>query len=218
LELAAAASLLMVALGISLGFAMATIRSRPFRFLLDGANAVLLACPPFLTGLFLIVLLGIVFRVFPASGEVSIFDEFGSGARYLFLPALAIALPHAAALGRLVASGMRATASEDFIDLAVAKGVAPRRVWVRHVLRNSMAAPVATIGLRIGELLAGAIVVEAIFGRHGLGELAVTSVSTRDYFVIQTLIVGAVLVAAVMQLLSEVGVALLDPRVRLGSR
>lgn len=217
LELAIIAGILMVVIGVVLGVATATARRPLVRAVLDAANSALLAAPPFLTGLFLILLLGIAVPILPISGEVSLFEDPIIGIQYLILPALALALPQAATVGRLVATSMRTTAGEDFVDLAVAKGVRHGAIVRRHVLRNSMGPALVTIGLRFGELLAGAIVVEAIFARHGLGSLAVTSVQTRDYLVVQVLILGAVVVAVTMQLLTDLGVAILDPRVRLGA-
>jgi peptide/nickel transport system permease protein len=217
LELAIVAGILMVVIGIALGVATATVRRPLVRALLDALNSALLAAPPFLTGLFLILLLGIAVPILPISGEVSLLEDPVIGIQYLILPALALALPQAATVGRLVATSMRTTAGEDFVDLALAKGVRHGRIVRRHILRNSMGPALVTIGLRFGELLAGAIVVEAIFARHGLGSLAVTSVQTRDYLVVQILILGAVVVAVTMQLLTDLGVAFLDPRVRLGA-
>ncbi len=217
LELALLAAILMVVLGIFLGVAAATARKQWWSATIDGLNSALLAAPPFLTGLVLILFLGIAVPILPVSGEVSLLDDPIIGIQYLILPALALALPQAATVGRLVTSTMLTTAREDFVDLANAKGVARKTITRKHVLRNSMAPALVTIGLRSGELLAGAIVVEAIFARHGLGTLAVTSVQTRDYFVIQILVVGAVVIATIMQLLTDLGVAALDPRIRLGA-
>ena len=218
LELAVAAGLLFVVIGFALGVVTASTRSGVVRAVLDATNSVLLAAPPFLTGLLLILLLGIVFPVLPVSGEVSILDNPNFGIQYLLLPAVALALPQAAALARLLDTSMTATSREDFVDLARAKGLRPARIVRRHILRNSLGPPLVIVGLRLGELLAGAIVVEAIFARHGLGSLAVSSVQSRDYLVIQALIVAAVIIAALLQLATEVGVAALDPRVRLGAK
>jgi peptide/nickel transport system permease protein len=217
LELAALAGILMVVIGIGLGMVTATARRHWWRALLDVLNSALLAAPPFLTGLLLILVLGIMFPVFPVSGEVSLLEDPVQGLQYLLLPAVALALPQAATVGRLVATSMTTTAREDYVDLAVSKGLPSRLVTTRHILRNSMGPALVTIGLRLGELLAGAIVIEAIFARHGLGSLAVTSVQTRDYLVIQVLVVAAVAVAMLMQVLTDIGVAALDPRIRLGA-
>lgn len=216
-ELALAAGILMVAIGIAVGVWTATARRPATRAALDGLNSALLAAPPFLTGLLLILLLGIAFPMLPISGEVAFVDDPIIGAQYLILPALALALPQAATIARLLTASMRTTTAEDFVDLAIAKGVPQGVVVRRHILRNSLGPAFVTIGLRFGELLAGAIVIEAIFARHGLGSLAVTSVQTRDYLVVQVLILAAVSVAVLMQILTDVGVALLDPRIRLGA-
>jgi peptide/nickel transport system permease protein len=217
IELALIAAVLMVGIGIGLGVWTATARRPAARVLLDGLNSALLSAPPFLTGLLLILLLGIAVPILPISGEVAFVDDPVIGIQYLLLPALALALPQAATIARLVTASMRTTEAEDFVDLAIAKGVSHGVVVRTHILRNSMGPALVTIGLRFGELLAGAIVIEAIFARHGLGSLAVASVQTRDYLVVQVLILAAVTVAVVMQILTDLGVALLDPRIRLGA-
>lgn len=217
IELALIAAVFMVGIGIGLGVWTATARRPAARVLLDGLNSALLSAPPFLTGLLLILLLGIAVPILPISGEVAFVDDPVIGIQYLLLPALALALPQAATIARLVTASMRTTEAEDFVDLAIAKGVSHGVVVRTHILRNSMGPALVTIGLRFGELLAGAIVIEAIFARHGLGSLAVASVQTRDYLVVQVLILAAVTVAVVMQILTDLGVALLDPRIRLGA-
>lgn len=217
LELSALAAILMIGVGVGLGVLGGSPRSKVARSVVDVFNTVFLATPPFLTGLLLILLLGFAIPVLPISGEVSVLRNPGIGIQFLILPAVALALPQAAVVARMLQTAMLSTRGEDFIDLATAKGV-PRAVITRkHVLRNSLASVVVVIGVRIGELLAGAIVVESIFARNGLGSLAVTSVQTRDYLVVQALVLGAVVVAVAIQLLSEVALAALDPRVRLGA-
>ncbi|MDG6107306.1 ABC transporter permease [Dactylosporangium aurantiacum] len=215
-ELAIVAGIIMAVLGIVLGTLGGGPRSPWARGTLDAVNSVLLAAPPFLTGLLLALLLGVTFRVLPVSGEVALLDDPDIALQYLALPALALALPQAAAIARLLETAMRQARSDDYVDLAVAKGARPVRVTLRHVLRNSIGTAVVAIGIRLGELLAGAIVVEAIFARNGLGTLVVSSVRDRDYLVVQVLVLAAVGVAAVIQLLTEVLLATLDPRIRLG--
>jgi peptide/nickel transport system permease protein len=215
LELALLSTLIMLIVGFTLGILGGSPRSRVARFVLDVFNTIFLATPPFLTGLLLILALGIAWPLLPVSGEVSFLDDPALGLQYLILPAAALALPQAAVIARLLQTSMLTIRSEDFVDLAVLKGVGPRQVTRRHVLRNSVGAAVVVIGIRFGELLGGAIVVESIFARNGLGTLAVTSVQSRDYLVIQVLILGAVFIAVMIQLVSEIVLAALDPRIRL---
>lgn len=215
-ELAVLAGIFLVAFGIGLGVLAGSARSRWARLLVEGTNTTMLAAPPFLVGLLFILLFGVLVRLLPTSGEVSVLEDPTIGIQYLLLPALALALPMSAGVARLVQTRMLAVRQEDFIDLAVAKGVPQWRINVRHVLRNSLGPAVVAIGIRFGDLLAGAVVIEAIFARNGLGQLAVTGAQSADYTVVQVLIVGAVFVAVVGQLLTEIVLAALDPRVRLG--
>lgn len=215
LELALLATVLMIIIGVVLGVAAGSRKSAAGRAILDVLTTICLATPPFLTGLILIVLLGIVFPILPVSGEVLMSEDVWEGAKFLILPALALAIPQGALVARLLQTTMTTMRNEDFVDLARAKGVPERQIMRRHVLRNSWGPAVVAIGLRVGDLLAGAIVVEAIFARNGLGTLAVNSVQSRDYFVLQALILGAVLIAVFIQLLSEIMLAALDPRIRL---
>jgi len=217
LELAALAAIIMVAVGVGLGVLGGSPRSALARTVVDAFNTVFLATPPFLAGLLLILLLGFAIPVLPISGEMSLLSDPVLGIQFLILPAVALALPQAAVIARMLQTSMLTTRGEDFVDLATAKGVPPFIITRRHVLRNSFGTVVVVIGLRIGELIAGAIVVESIFTRNGLGSLAVTSVQTRDYLVVQALVLGAVMIAVIIQLLSEIALAALDPRVRLGA-
>lgn len=215
LELAALATIFMIALGLLLGMLGGSPRSTWARAVLDVFNTLFVSMPAFLTGLLLILLLGIALPILPVSGEVGLLTDPEIGIQFLLLPALALAIPQAGVIARLLQTSMLNVRSEDFVDLAVAKGVPPGRITRRHVLPNSLSNVVVVVGLRIGELLAGAIVVEAIFARNGLGSLAVSSVQSRDYLVVQALIMGTVLLAVVLQLLSEIVLAALDPRIRL---
>ncbi|CDN48147.1 ABC transporter permease [Neorhizobium galegae] len=216
-ELAALALMLMIIIGFTLGILSATLRHQSARAGLDILNTICLATPPFLTGLLLILLLGIAFPILPVSGEIGLLRDPLKGLQFLILPAFALALPQAAVVARLLTTAINSVRGEDFIDLAKAKGVPPGRLMRRHLLRNSLGPAIVAIGLRAGELLGGAIVIEAIFARNGLGQLAVSSVQNRDYLVLQALILGAVLIAVLIQLLSEIAIAALDPRIRLES-
>lgn len=215
LELALFATVLMIIIGVVLGIAAGSSRTNMGRALLDVVTTIFLATPPFLTGLILIVLLGIVFPILPVSGEILISEDVWGGLKFLILPALALAIPQGALVARLLQTTMTAMRNEDFVDLAKAKGVPQKQIMRRHILRNSWGPAVVAIGLRVGDLVAGAIVIEAIFARNGLGTLAVNSVQSRDYFVLQALILGAVLIAVLIQLISEIILAALDPRIRL---
>lgn len=215
LELAGLAGIFMVAIGFVLGILGGSNRTKSGRAVLDVVNTVLLALPPFLVALILIVVFGIVLKVLPVGGQMNLSENFGQGLRYLLLPAVALALTQAAVIGRLLQTSMLTTRGEEFVDLAVAKGASPARLTFQHVLPASLDAAIVAVGLRIGELISGAIIIEAIFARSGLGQLAIQAVKSRDYILIQVLIIGAVIVAVLSQLISELVMASIDPRIRL---
>ncbi|MDN3311596.1 ABC transporter permease [Microbacterium oryzae] len=214
-SLALLAAVFMIIIGLALGILGGSSQSRASRIAADAVNTLLIATPAFLVGLLLIVLFGVTWRLLPVSGEVPLTENFGIGIQYLLLPALALGLAMAPGIARLLQTTMLTTRGEEFVDLARAKGASPRRITYRHVLRTSLGAAVVAIGLRIGELFGGAIIIEAIFARSGLGQLAVQAVNSRDYQLVQVLVMGAVLIAVVSQLVTEVILAALDPRVRL---
>jgi peptide/nickel transport system permease protein len=216
LELAIGAALFVVLIGLTLGVLAGAFRVGWVRSLLDLTNSTLIAIPSFLVGLALILFFGIFHHWLPVSGQVSVLQNPWTGIKYLILPVIALALAPGAVVARLIQTDMLRVRNEEFVDLAVSKGASPARITFRHVLRNSLGTAVVAVGLQFGNLLAGAVIIEAIFARNGLGQLAVSSVQTRDYTVLQVLILGAVLIAVVCQLLTEIVLAALDPRIRLG--
>lgn len=215
IELALLAAIFLVIIGFTLGILGGSAQSKVARIAVDTTNTLLLATPAFLAGLLLIVLFGVTWRLLPVSGEVPLTENPEIGIQYLLLPALALGLSQAPSVARLLQTTMRTTRGEEFVDLARAKGASPRRITFRHVLRTSLGAAVVAIGIRVGELFGGAIIIEAIFARNGLGQLAVQAVNSRDYQLVQILIMGAVLIAVFAQLITEMILAALDPRVRL---
>jgi len=215
LELASLAAIFMIVLALILGVLGGSVRSRTGRTVLDIVSTAMISMPAFLVGLVLIVIFGVVLKVLPVSGELNMSEDFFGGLEYLLLPAIAISLSHAAVIARLLQTSMLTNRGEEFVDLATAKGASPARITFRHVLPASLDTAIVAIGLRIGELIGGAIIIEAIFSRSGLGQLMIQAINTRDYFVVQALVIGAVIIAILSQLISEIIVASLDPRIRL---
>ena len=168
------------------------------------------AMPAFWLGIILILLFSVHVHAFPISG-------FGSGfighLYYLFLPALTIALGFSTVLVRSLRSATIATLQAEFVDTARMKGIRWRRVLWRHVFRNAILAVVAVYGVNLAYLISGTVLVENVFSLPGLGTLLVSSVSDRDYPVVQgvTLLFAVIIVA--INLLTDIVQAALDPRV-----
>ena len=215
-ELAIASAILVIIIGVTLGVLAGSARNRWARAIIDFTNSTLIAIPSFLVGLVLILIFGIYHHWLPVSGQVDVLQDPSLGLQYLILPAISLALAPGAVVARFVQTEMLRVQQEEFVDLAVSKGASPARVTFRHVLRNSLGTAVVAVGLQFGNVLAGAIIIEAIFARNGLGQLAVSSIQNDDYSVLQVLILGAVFVAVMCQLFTEIVLALLDPRIRIG--
>ncbi len=216
LELAVLSTLFVIAIGAGLGILAGSARIGWVRALLDFTDSLFVAIPSFVVGLGLILVFGVFNRWLPVSGEVGVLHDPAIGIQYLVLPSLALALGPGAVVARFIQTEMATMRRAEFVDLAVSKGASRRRITFRHVFRNSLGSAVVAVGLQIGHVLAGAVVIEAIFARNGLGQLAVSSVQSRDFTVLQVLILGAVFIAVVCQLFTEIILAALDPRIRLG--
>ena len=168
------------------------------------------AMPAFWLGIILILIFAVKLHLFPVNG-------YGTGLtghlRYLFLPALTIALAFSTILVRTLRASTLAVLSSDYVDTARIKGISRFAVLRRHVLRNAIISLVVVFGINLAFLISGTVMIENVFAIPGVGRLLVDSVSTRDYTVVQ----GATLIFAflvvVINLLTDVVHAALDPRV-----
>lgn len=217
-QLTVAATLLMTVFGLLAGVVLATTRFRVVRQAIEHLATLALALPPFVSGVVLIFFFAVVWRVLPAGGDASLVDTPASAVRRLILPAIALALPAVPVIARLLATEMRRAYDHEFVLTALAKGASRRRITWRHVVPNSLGPAVVELGIRIGHLFGGAIVAEAIFARAGLGSLLVQAVQTRDYRLAQVLLLMAIAAAIAVQLLAELCMARIDPRIRLGGK
>jgi peptide/nickel transport system permease protein len=219
-SLAIGAAVLWLLIGVSSGV-LAAVRPRSLADRVVTVTSLFFySMPAFLLGLILLYFL--FFRlhlagiaIFPGSGYVPLTDDPLAWAQHLILPWLTIALVTAALYSRLTRASMLDVLGEDYIRTARAKGLTERRVVYRHGLRSAVTPVVTQFGIDLGTLLGGVIIVENIFGLPGLGQLAVSSVTSQDLPVI----IGTVIVAAafivVANILVDLCYALLDPRVRV---
>ena len=215
LQLMVAASIIMTVLGLVLGIAAAESRHRWVRETVDAVATVFLAAPPFVTSVLFVFVFAITWKLLPAGGQTSFFVNPWISVQYLVMPAVAVALPASATIARLLAAELQRTGEQEFVRTAQAKGAPRGRIVLRHVLPSSLGPAAVELGIRIGELFAGAVVVESLFARSGIGSLLVNAVQDRDYLLADDLLLLSVAFAIVMQLLTELGLARVDRRLRL---
>ncbi|MPZ27485.1 MAG: ABC transporter permease subunit [Micromonosporaceae bacterium] len=216
LQLAVFSLAVAVLIGIGTGVVAAVRRRGPAEW---GANTVALlglSIPNFWLGLMAILVFAIAFPVLPASGFVSVFENPVESFRHLLMPSLVLGTGLAAVVMRQTRSAMLESLSADYVRTARAKGLSGAQVVLSHALRNSLIVVVTIVGLQLGGLISGAVVTEQIFVLPGFGKLTIDAVFTRDYPMIQ----GVVLVTAAayigINLLVDMLYSVIDPRIRVG--
>ena len=205
-QLALAAMLITVGVGVSLGIVAAVRRGTGY----DYASTVLAvlgqSLPNFWLGIMLILLFGVALRWLPTSG----FESW----RHLILPAVTLAAFPMALVARLTRSSMLEILGRDFIRTGRAKGLAERAVIARHALRNAAVPLLTVIGLQIGTLLGGAVITESVFAWPGMGKLVVDAIFFRDFPVVQTVLILSATLFVVINLLVDLLYTVIDPRIR----
>lgn len=201
-----AAMVLATSAGVTIGAIAATSRhpgvdSAAMAFALFG-----LSMPTFWSGLLLILVFSLRLGWLPITES--------EGVRALILPAVTLAAPASAVLARITRSSVLEVLRQEYIRTARSKGLVERAVVVRHALRNALIPVLTIVGLQFGGLLAGAVIVESVFARPGLGRLAVNAVLSRDFPMAQGIVLVVALIYVFVNLSVDVLYGFLDPRIR----
>jgi len=215
LLLTGGAVVLSLVIGIPAGLAAGLRPHSPLDRMLSTLAAVGVAAPGFWLGILLVFVFAQRLGWLPSFGYRSLL-EFGPGAAaaHMLLPWITLATPRAVEVVRQVRSGVAEVMTQEFIRTARAKGLPEGVVVWRHALRNVLI-PVATVtGLSIGQLLSGAVVVETVFLLPGMGTLAVEGVLTRDFPVVQGIVLVGATATVLANLLADLAYGILDPRIR----
>ena len=206
LKLTAAAVVLAIVVGVSVGILAATATHKVVDFLSMGLVLVGISTPTFFSSLILILIFSLRLDWLPVAS--------GSGIKPLILPAVALAAPAAAVLARITRSALLEELRKDYVRTAYAKGLHARSVMTVHVLKNALIPVITIVGLQFGGLMAGAVIVESVFARPGLGRFAVTSINARDLPQIQGIVLVAALIYVFVNLVVDVLYGLIDPRIK----
>ena len=206
LELAGAAMLLSIVLGMSLGVIAAVKRSSPIDaavmlFSLGGVSI-----PSFAFAILMILVFSVTLGLVPATGSGS-FDR-------LILPALVLGYEGTGLIARLTRASLLEVMGLEYIRTARGKGLHPRTILRRHALRNALVPIVTIVGLQVGRLLAGSVIVETVFARQGIGQLAINAILAKDYPVVQGVILLTAVSYLVANLLVDVSYGYLNPKIR----
>jgi len=213
-QLALVAMLLAIILAFPIGIAGALWPNRIAGRLAAAYTVLAIGIPSFWLGILLVLLMSLRLGWLPPSGYVSYTEDFVQWMRVITLPAITLAVYVSAVIARFIRAAVTDVLGNDYVRTARAKGLASETVLVRHVLRNALLPIVTMIGLQTGGLLGGAVVVESIFAWPGIGRLLISSIQTRDYAVVQAIILLAATLFLVINLLTDLIYGALDPRIK----
>ena len=217
LPLALYALTLTVVVAFPIGILAAARRGSVTDITVMGATQLGVAIPNFWFAILMVILFAINLRWFSAGGfpgwDAGIFPAM----KALTLPAIALALPQASILARVMRSSLLDTLSEDYMRTARAKGLTRRQVLWRHALRNAMIPVLTIIGLQFSFLLAGAIIIENVFFLPGLGRLVFQAITQRDLIVVESVVMLLVFAVILLNFFVDIAYAWVDPRLRVRS-
>jgi peptide/nickel transport system permease protein len=217
LPLALFALALSTLIAFPVGILAAVKRNSPTDVGIMGATQVGLAVPNFWFAMLLVLLFSITLRWFSAGGFPGWADPV-LALKALTLPAVALALPQASILARVMRSSLLDTLGEDYIRSARAKGLSQGQTLWRHALRNALIPVLTIIGLQFSFLLAGAIIIENVFFLPGLGRLVFQGITSRDLIVVKSVVMLLVFAVILVTFLVDITYALVDPRLRRAVR
>ena len=213
LTLTVLAFLLMIAISIPLGIYTAKHAGGVADRVIYILNQIIMAVPPFFSGILITLIFGKIFRLFTPGGYVSYQKNFWAFLGYMFFPALAIALPKAAMATKLLRSSVIGEAKLDYVRTAYSRGNNTNRVLYRHVLKNALIPVVTFLGMALADMIAGSIIIEQVFSIPGLGRILLTSIFNRDYPVVMAVIVCIAILVLVVNMVVDIIYGLIDPRI-----
>ncbi len=217
-ELGVTALLFSLVLAVPTGVAAATSRGSRLDWLLNVGSLLGTTIPPFVLGLLLILAFAVLLRAFPPGGYVPFAEDPLQNLRDLILPMVALGSGSVAVNFRQVRASMLEVLNQEYIRTARAVGLSELRVNYRHALPNALLPLLTLVGLQAGAILAGAVVIETIFLWPGVGQLAVTSILSKDYPVVQGVVLLSALSYMLINLLVDIAYTVVDPRISHGKQ
>ncbi len=215
MELACLSLLIAVGIAIPAGIFSALRRNTVWDLLANAVSLCGVSIPSFWLGIMLILFLSVRLHLLPASGFVPVFRDPLANLERMLMPAFVLGASLAAVLMRQTRNSMINVMSANYVRTAYSKGLAARVVVFRHALRNGLIPIVTILGLQMGALMGGAVVTEQIFVIPGFGRLIVEAVFTRDYPLVQGVVMITASAYVLINLLVDVSYSLLNPRIRV---
>ena len=211
--------ILLIAIPVSL-LPMSGARFRKPSFLdslVNTLTALNISMPGFFLGVLFIWIFGLVLRLFSPGAYVDYRVNLAGFVGYMVFPALAIALPNAAVLVKFFRTSIYREWGSGYVRTARSKGASRKRTLHRHIIKNACLPALTILGMIIGEVFSGSIVMEQVFSIPGIGRLLIASITSRDYMMIETLVIYIAFVVILANTLVDIAIQIIDPRIRLGN-
>lgn len=215
LVLSAMSFAMVVLISIPLSLLLAKYEGGIFDRAVTILNQVTMSVPPFFIGILFTFIFGLVFKLFTPGSFVSYADNRGGFIAYLIFPALAIALPKSAMVIKLFRSSILGEMEKDYIRTAYSRGNSRAMVLQRHVLRNAVIPVITFLAATLADIVAGSIIIEQVFSIPGIGRLLLSSISNRDFPVVQAIIVFMAALVVTVNFIADIAYQYIDPRIRL---
>lgn len=206
--------IVIVIISVPLGVFMVRFGHRKVSKVFDIVNQSVMAVPSFFLGIMITIIFGLVLKWFTPGKYVSYRDDFNGFIMYLIPAAFAVAIPKIAMMVKFLKNSLIREMDSDYVRTAYSKGAGENRVLFCHVLRNGLMPAITLLGMIIAEIMAGSIVVEQVFNLPGLSAILVSSVSTRDYPVVQAIVVYIAFVVIITNCIVDILYHIIDPRVK----
>jgi ABC-type dipeptide/oligopeptide/nickel transport system permease component len=202
---------------LSIPAALIAVRKEgsPLDRLINTVTTVNISFPGFFLAVLFIWVFGVIFKFFSPGAYVSYAESPAGFFNGLIFPALAIAIPNAAILVKFLRTSILQQLRLDYVRTARSKGASPRQVLYRHALKNGVIPALTLLGMIVGDIFSGSIIIEQVFTIPGIGRLLIASISSRDYPMIQTLVVYIAFIVVLANTLVDIAIQVIDPRIKI---
>ncbi|MBQ3797123.1 MAG: ABC transporter permease [Butyrivibrio sp.] len=209
------AFILTVLISIPMGIVTAKYENGVLDRAITVFNQIIMAIPPFFSGILITFIFGMILKVFTPGGFVSYEKDLVGFIKYLIFPSFATAFPKIAMTVKMLRGNLIDEAGKDYARTAYSRGNNTNGVLYRHVLKNAMIPVITFLGMALADMVAGSIVVEQVFSIPGISRILLTSISNRDYPVVEAIIMGIAIIVIVLNLLVDIIYRIIDPRIRI---
>lgn len=213
LTMTALAFIMILATSIPIGIIAARHKNTILDKLIIVITQINMAVPPFFSGFLITLVLGLLMKLFVPGGYVSYKENAAGFIYYMLFPSIAIAIPKSAMTVKLIRNSLIEESTRDYVRTSYSRGATTKGVFYGHILKNAMIPTVTFLGMILSDIVAGSIVIEQVFGIPGFGRILLTSIQSRDYPVVEAIIMFLAIIVIVVNMAVDILYRVIDPRI-----